>query len=106
MPWKKGNRLHAVSEPTLSRKFAQSTQTSGKSSAFRSPLDLPGLRCIPRFPGSALEIVRALVDSGEFFHLAERLRADAYTRAHNYFEIVKLSPRLDDFILAMASNRN
>jgi Halocarboxylic acid dehydrogenase DehI len=40
--------------------------------------------------------VQPLLRSQEYFSLADRLRADAYTRAHNYFEIPDLRTLLAD----------
>ncbi len=40
--------------------------------------------------------LRSLTETREFFQCAERLRADAYTRAHNYFDIADLSVRLKE----------
>lgn len=42
------------------------------------------------------QVLKPVLESGEFFQLADRLRADAYTRAHNYFDIANLTSRLDN----------
>jgi hypothetical protein len=96
MPWKKGNRLHAVSEPNAQ------PEIRAIYADIRQKLGIPHVHLIfqvyaayPGFLALHWKLFGPIVDSGEFFHLAERLRADAYTRAHNYFEIVNLSPRLD-----------
>lgn len=44
----------------------------------------------PRFLELHWNAVRPALDCGRFFQLGERLRADAYTRMHNYFRIPDL----------------
>ena len=96
MPWKKGNRLHAVSERdappeirALYEEIQQSLGTPFVCLLFQVYASYPG------FLAAHWKMLRPVVGSGEFFQLAERLRADAYTRAHNYFEIVNFSPELE-----------
>ncbi len=96
MPWKKGNRLHAVSEHDAP------PQTRAIYDEIRQSLGVPFVSLLfqvyasyPGFLSAHWKIVRPIVESGEFFQLAERLRADAYTRAHNYFEIVNFCPELE-----------
>ena len=96
MPWKKGNRLHAVSErdapPHTRAIYEEIRQCLGVpfvSLLFQVYASYPG------FLAAHWEMIRPVVASGEFFRLGERLRADAYTRAHNYFEIVNFCPELE-----------
>jgi hypothetical protein len=96
MPWKKGNRFHAVSQEAASPEIA---------SIYAEIQSILGIRHVdilfqvyasyPGFLALHWKLFRPVLESGEFFQLADRLRADAYTRAHNYFEITNLCPRLD-----------
>ncbi|MGZ5227348.1 MAG: halocarboxylic acid dehydrogenase DehI family protein [Burkholderiales bacterium] len=97
MPWRRGNRLHVLPE-----ELAQG-RTLEIYDDIKNALGIP---CLPMlfqaygvFP-SFLEMhwraLRPVVETSEFFRLTDRIRADAYTRTHNYFEIPDLSPRLAD----------
>jgi hypothetical protein len=48
----------------------------------------------PQFLEMFWDVVQPVLASRQFFTLADRLRADAYTRAHNYFEIADLGAPL------------
>ena len=50
----------------------------------------------PQFLELYWKAVRPIVETQEFFKLAERLRAEAYTRMHNYFAITDLCERMTD----------
>jgi hypothetical protein len=50
----------------------------------------------PQFLELHWEQVRPLARSQELFSLADRLRADCYTRAHNYFSVPDLRPSLPE----------
>ena len=95
-PWKKGNRLRLVAED------AADEATLQIFSEIRQALGIPVLRVY--FPALALypqflqlhwKTLRPVVETGEFFACADRLRADAYTRAHNYLRIPDLRDRLE-----------
>jgi hypothetical protein len=96
MPWKKGNRLHAIGEqdasPEVYSVYAEINRKLGiprVSALFQVYASYPG------FLSLHWKMFQPIVESGEFFRLAERLQADAFTRAHNYFEISNLCPQLD-----------
>lgn len=44
----------------------------------------------PKFLERHWQALRPAIDSAEFFDYAERIRADAYTRVHNYFPVPDL----------------
>ena len=92
MPWRKGNRLRLVSEADADeatrRIFAEIKQALGLT---RLELFYPALAVYPAFLRLHWETVGAIAPSRELFSAAERLRADAYTRAHNYFRVPDLS---------------
>jgi hypothetical protein len=96
MPWKKGNRLRAVSEqdasPEVYSVYAEIMQKLGVP---RVNVLFQVYASYPGFLELHWKLFGPIVESGEFFQLAERLRADAYTRAHNYFVIANLRPQLD-----------
>ena len=88
MPWRKGTRLRLVSEadaPPATRQVYD-----GIKSALGLPvlhLYYPALGAYPEFLRLHWETVREIARSQELFDAAERLRADAYTRTHNYFRV-------------------
>jgi len=49
----------------------------------------------PEFLDLHWRAFRSLLSTGQFFGLADRLRGEAYTRAHNYFQIGDLCEPLD-----------
>ncbi len=58
----------------------------------------PALAAYPAFLELHWKLLRGVVASQEFYACAERLRADSYTRTHNYFRIPPLfasDPRLE-----------
>jgi hypothetical protein len=97
VPWKKGNRLRIVPEE------AADAATRQVFSEIRQALGIPMLReffpalaVYPQFLQLHWKMMRPVVQSREFFACAERLRADAYTRAHNYLRIPDLCARLEE----------
>jgi hypothetical protein len=97
MSWRRGNRLRVVPEERAQGR------TLEIYTEIRTALGVP---CLPvlyqaygRYPGF-LEMhwraLRPVVEMSDFFHLADRVRADAYTRMHNYFDIPNLGPRLSE----------
>ena len=97
MPWKKGQRPKAVSEKDATEPVA------GIYREIKQALGLPAvpyayqtLGVYPRFLALHWERMRPLVATREFFELAGRVRADAYTRAHSYFPLPDLCRRVDE----------
>ncbi|HTK96361.1 MAG TPA: halocarboxylic acid dehydrogenase DehI family protein [Terriglobales bacterium] len=96
MPWKKGQRP----------KFVREQEATGEIAAvyreIREDLGLPMvpapylvLAAYPHFLQLHWHAMRPLVQTQEFFHLADRLRADAYTRVHNYFKLPDLCRHIE-----------
>jgi hypothetical protein len=50
----------------------------------------------PKFLELHWRVAKPLLETQEFFSLAERLRAEAYTRMHNYFRIPDLCAQMTD----------
>lgn len=92
MPWRKGNRLRLVSEANADeatrRIFLEIKQALGLT---RLELFYPALAVYPVFLRLHWDTVARIARSRELFDAAARLRADAYTRAHNYFHVPDLS---------------
>lgn len=91
MSWKKGNRLPVVTE----------AQAEGRTreiyDELKQALGVPHVNVIhqvyggfPKFLDLHWRSFKPAVETARFFELADRLRADAYTRMHNYFEIPDL----------------
>ncbi len=96
MPWRKGNRLRLVSEANADeatrRIFGEIKQALGLP---RLELFYPALAVYPAFLRLHWEMVAAIARSRELFDAAGCLRADAYTRAHNYFRVPDLRVHQD-----------
>lgn len=97
MPWKKGNRLLLIREqeapPDIKKVYEEIKESLGLSyvgAIFQV------YAAIPRFLPLHWNHLRPIVQGGPFFGLCDRLRADAYTRAHNYFDIPDLCGKLHD----------
>src|ERR1051325_10739024 len=92
MPWRKGNRLRLVSEQPADEAtraiYADIRRTLGLPAL---QLFYPALGVYPTFLRLHWEAVRPVAASQQLFDAASCLRADAYTRAHNYFELPDLS---------------
>ncbi len=97
MAWRRGNRLRLVPEHDAegqTREIYEDTKIT---------LGLPHVslifQCYAAYP-PFLEMqwtrLRPLLETRAFFDLAERLRADAYTRMYNYFDIPDLSGHTGD----------
>jgi hypothetical protein len=91
MPWRKGNRLRTVAEqeadPSTRRIY---DEIKGALSLPGLQLYYPALGAYPRFLALHWQTVRHVASSRELFTAAECLRADAYTRTHNYFHVPDL----------------
>jgi hypothetical protein len=97
MPWKKGQRPKFVREQDAHDAIAQIYFE------IRNTLGLPLVPVpyliyanFPQFLELHWRAVKPLVETQEFFRLAERLRADAYTRVHNYFKLPDLCRRIEE----------
>jgi hypothetical protein len=97
MPWRKGNKLKFVAENEAQGRIREIFED------LRHTLGLPHVNLLYRAYASYPEFLelhwRALkpvLETQEFFRLADRLRADAYTRMHNYFVIPDLCSRMDE----------
>ena len=67
----------------------------------KSSLGIPHVNVIfqaygahPRFLDMMWRVLKPAVETREFFSCADRLRAEAYTRAHNYFSVPDLCDRV------------
>ncbi len=95
MTWRKGHRLTRVRE---------SEATGGVRDIYeesKRDLGLPYVDSVfqvfaayPRFLKLQWTTFKPVVETGEFFEIVERLRADAYTRAHNYLKIQNIADRI------------
>jgi hypothetical protein len=97
MPWKKGNRLKLVPE----------SQARGRTleifEELKQALGIPEVTVVfqayasyPTFLDLHWRALRPVVKTQQFFGLAERLRADSYTRIHSYFDIPDLCARVEE----------
>jgi hypothetical protein len=97
MPWKKNHRIRLVSE-AQAEGLARETYEQ-----IKQDLGLPyvsllhqALAAYPEFFRLHWQAFRPAVSVQEFYALADRLRADAYTRAFSYFEVPDLTAGLDE----------
>jgi len=104
--WKKGNRVRVLSEDALDEPTRQVL------SEIRQALGLPvlsifypALAAYPQFLQLHWKMLKPLVATGNFFSCGDRLRADAYTRAHNYLRIPDLCARLEESRLSAAARQ-
>jgi len=101
VPWKKGNRLRVVPEAAADEGtaaiFADLKQALGL--AFL-PLFYGALGAYPGFLQMHWKLLGPVARSRELRESADRLRADAYTRAHNYFRIPDLCASLPELKLS------
>ncbi len=92
MPWRKGNRLRLVTEQEAdddTRRIYAEVRDALGIPALR--LFYPALGVYPIFLRLHWDAMKAVAGSQELFSCAERLRADSYTRAFNYFRIHDLT---------------
>jgi hypothetical protein len=89
--WKKGNRLRVIPEdaadPPTRQIFADIRQALGLPMLRTF---FPALAAYPQFLQLHWKMIKPVAQTREFFACADRLRADAYTRAHNYLRIPDL----------------
>src|SRR6266404_7495938 len=88
MPWKNGQR------PKVVRENEATGTTADIYHEIRRALGLPFVpvpfqifAAIPKFLELHWSAVGPMVATQEFFALAERVRADGYTRVHSYFRL-------------------
>ena len=91
MPWRKGNRLHLVSE---SEAGGQTAHVFSEAKAALGigyvPLAWQAFAAYPKFLDVLWSTLRPVLGTREFFELASKLRAEAYTFIHNYFKVPAL----------------
>ncbi len=88
MPWKKGNRLPLVQEDEASPQVAEIfDEIKAALGIGFVPLCFRAYACYPKFLEAQWHAMRPLLATREFFDLAARLRAEAYTYVHNYFKV-------------------
>lgn len=97
MPWKIGNRLRLVREheasPEIRTIFEEIKRSLGLPYV---PIIYQAYARLPLFLAAHWQRFQPVINSRNFFDVADRLRADAYTRAHNYFDIPDLCERVQD----------
>lgn len=104
MPWRRGNKLKLVREPQAEGKIRDIYEDIKRS------LGVPHVNVMfqayavyPRFLERHWTAMKPLVETQEFFDIADRLGAEAYTRAHNYFVIPDLDERLAQLSVSEAA---
>lgn len=101
MSWRKGNRLHLVREGEASGHVAEVfDEVRAALGTGYIPLEFQAFAAYPEFLDLQWKTFRPLFATREFFDLAERLQAEAYTYVHNYFKVPRLG---DGFTIAQAS---
>jgi len=95
MPLSRKRRLPVIREADASGRTLEIYQE------IKSSLGVPHVNVIfqaygahPRFLDMMWKLLKPAVGTVEFFSCADRLRAEAYTRAHNYFSVPDLCDRV------------
>jgi hypothetical protein len=95
MPWRKGRKLKMVPEREATGKTLEIYRQ------IKRALGVPHVSVIfqvygayPRFLELHWQAFQPVVETQGFFVLGERLRADGYTRMHNYFKVPDLRTRM------------
>jgi hypothetical protein len=95
--------MAAKGKLTLVRESEASGRTSDIFRELKTALGMPYVSLLykayaayPRFLDLHWQAFKPVLETQEFFDLAERLRAEAYTRMHNYFRIPDLCARLTE----------
>ncbi len=106
MGWKKGNRLRLVTEDAADERtrriFAEIKQALGLP-VLRG--FFPALAAYPEFLQLHWKLFKPAVETAEFFACGDRLRAEAYTRAHNYLRIPDLCAGLEESSLSAGARQ-
>jgi Halocarboxylic acid dehydrogenase DehI len=105
-PWRKGNRLRRIPESDAHGQVKQVYDDT------KLALGLPYVdfvfQAFGRYP-TFLELhwrsLKPVVESQQFFDLAERLRADGYTRVHSYFRVPDLCAEIGSLGLDAATRK-
>jgi hypothetical protein len=91
MKWKRGSRLKLVSEaeasPSICAIFDEVRHSLGVPTV---PILYQAYAAVPKFLELHWEAMRPALSTRMFFHMGERLAAEAYTRAQSYFAIPAL----------------
>ncbi len=94
MTWRKGNRLQIVKESQALGPVREIYED------IKQTLGLPYINVVyevfgsyPKFLELHWQVMKPVLQTKCFFELAERVRADAYTRMHNYFDVPDLCAR-------------
>lgn len=95
MTWKRPHRMHIVRESDANESIGE-VYNDIKSTLSVPQVPLFFQMCAARGPflRQFWETAKPVVSTRAFMTAAQRLRADAYTRMHNYFEIPKVSDSL------------
>jgi hypothetical protein len=97
MPWRKGNRLRLVSEADARGRTLEIYEDIRETLGLPiTPTSFQAFAAVPTFLELAWETLRPLARTQQFFILADRLRADAYTRSYSYFSVRDMRHRLDE----------
>lgn len=106
MAWKKGNRLHLLSEEAIDdgtrQLLAKIRHSLGLPALF---IYYPALAAYPLFLRLHWQMMCSVVETANFFACGDRLRADAYTRTHNYLHIPDLCAWLGQSRLSVAARQ-
>lgn len=95
MTWRKGNRLKQVSEGQAEGDIAETYREMRKALGVpRVDGAYQALAAFPEFLKLHWRALQPIVSTQKFFELADRMRADCYTRMHGYFEIPDLGSRI------------
>jgi hypothetical protein len=91
MPWRKGNRLKVLPEDQAQGRTAEIfDEIKGLLGVPHVGPMYEALAAYPVFLDLHWRAVLPLIRTKEFFDIAERLRADCYTRVHGYFAVPDL----------------
>jgi Halocarboxylic acid dehydrogenase DehI len=103
MPLKKG-------KPVLVREHEAAEEVKPVFNQIKEALGVPHVNLIfqayaahPLFLELHWKAAKPIVETHEFFTLAQRLRAEAYTRMHNYFSIPDLCARMTDLSFSVGA---
>lgn len=97
MPWRKGHKLKFVPESQALGRVREIYQEVKQALGVPHVDDVyQALGAYPAFLDVHWRALRPIAESKQFFALGERLRADAYTRIHSYFEIPDLCMHITD----------
>lgn len=97
MPWKKGQRPKLIREQEATGRIAEIYfEIRRRLGLPMVPLVYQIYAAYPEFLELHWQAMRPVVETENLFRLAERVRADGYTRAHSYFRVPDLCERVAD----------